>query len=203
MEKTLFHLFPEEYEILIEDRSTETNARINSSKRLHRLLPEVIKIPENYIKLSCPDKLSVFTPNLLSFTWDDVQFPITFLALLNLKYWIYMYEKQFVFLKNMYNGEIFSFWPDIRQHDQEMPTPMIPMQQHGYKTTHFTYNIFYFFNELPKYSTEYEIWVAIDDLESNHKKFTLDIFMDNMRVLPPEDKQAVSCGSQGPPKLAN
>lgn len=185
MKNTVYTLQPHEYESLVEDRSTEFSARRSGSQRLHDLLPDFPISPGLKIDLNCPAGIKITTDDILSFTWNDVQFPLAFMAMLDNRHWLMRYEKQFVFLKNIGDGKIYSFWPDVRRHDLQPPAPASPLGP-GYASAHFTYDMFYFYKELPRYSAEYEIWVQLGDIESNHRTFTLEFFVNAARILPPE-----------------
>ncbi len=185
MKNTIYILYPGEYESLVEDWSTEFSARRSNSQRLHDLLPDFPTSPGLRIDLTCPSEIKINTDDILNFTWDDVQFPLVFMAMLDNQHWIMRYEKQVVFLKNVKDEKTYSFCPDIRKHDLQPSTPVSPLGP-GYASAHFTYDLFYFYKGLPRYSAEYEIWVRLGDIESNHRNFTLEFFVNSAQILPPQ-----------------
>lgn len=185
MNNTTYSLYPCEYEKLIEDWSTEFSALRNNSQRLHDLLPDFPTSSGLKIELTCPSSIKIHTNDLLNFTWDDVQFPISFMAMLDNKHWLLRLKEQLVFIKNVKHKKIYSFCPNIGQHDLQPPTPASPLGP-GYASAHFTYDIFYFYKDLPRYSAEYEIWVKLGDIESNHRTFTLDFFVNSVQIKQPD-----------------
>ncbi len=181
---TAYTLHPRRYERLIEDRSTEISTLLNNSERLHDLLPEFPTSPKLQIELHCPSVIKI-TTHAETFSWDDVQFPITFMAFLDNKHWQMRYDRQIVFLKNRENGKIYSFCPDIRKHDLLPQRPVSPLGP-GYISAYFTYNIFYFYKDLPRRSATYEIWVQLGDIESNRRRFLMKVSTTPKEKLLPE-----------------
>lgn len=159
---TTYALYPRQFERLIEDRSTELSALMHTSDRWHDLLPEFPLSPELKMELNCPSCLTIAT-HAGTFSWDDVQFPITFMALLDNRHWLMQYDRQIVFLKNSETGTIYAFCPDIREHDLRPQKPVSPLGP-GYISAYFTYNIFYFYKSLPRRSATYELWVRLGDI---------------------------------------
>lgn len=170
---TTYALYPSQFERLIEYRSTELSALMHSSERWHDLLPEFPLSPELKIKLHCPSRIAI-TTHAETFSWDDVQFPITFMALLDDRHWRMRYDRQLVFLKDSDTKKIYAFCPDIRKHDLLPEKPVSPLGP-GYISANFTYNIFYFYKALPRRSATYEIWVQLGDIVSNRRTFTLEV----------------------------
>lgn len=170
---TTYALYPRQFERLIEDRSTELSALMHTSERWHDLLPEFPLSPVLKMKLHCPSRITI-TTHAETFSWDDVQFPITFMTLLDDRHWQMRYDRQIVFLKDCDTKKIYAFCPDIRKHDLLPEKPVSPLGP-GYISANFTYNIFYFYKALPRRSAIYEIWVQLGDIISNRRTFTLEV----------------------------
>lgn len=83
MENTRYFLYPPEYGELVEDWSSEFSALGNNSQRLHDLLPKFPATSGLKIELVCPSDIKIYTNDPLNFSWDDVQFPISFISILD------------------------------------------------------------------------------------------------------------------------
>lgn len=177
-----YHLYPESFESLITDRTTELGAHMSNSSRTHALLPPFPRTAQSALVLTAPDRLVVVTADLSTFSWQLVQLPIAFVTMLNTEQQRRFYE-QYIHMRDVATGKEFTFFADVQKYDLKMPAEPSVGPDGAFMGEPVTYDILYFSTGLPLYSATYDVHVRIADVRSNICRIHIQLYKNDRLVI--------------------